>query len=127
MTVGGRGIPRLHEVAYLETVGAAVGDRQNFEGIRLAMVDHIWANTDRTAGVDPPEPQQYLQWRSDETKFVRNVTDALKELMRLGFVEQAQLPSSGRSAYAHQAATYSLTLKGQKWGGGIGRRPAASL
>lgn len=115
MTVGGQGIPRLQELAYLETVATAVAAGRPFEGIRLALVDHIWGNLDAAPGGDPPDPAQYREWRLDEKKFVRNVTDSLKELMRLGFAEPATLPSSGKSAYAHQDSAYELTPAGKRW------------
>ena len=115
MTVGGQGIPRLQELAYLETVATAVKRGCNFEEIRLAIVEHVWANAQNAPETELPELATYRQWRSDEKKFVRNVTDALKELMRLGFAKAAQLPSSGRSAYAHRESTYKLTSTGEEW------------
>ena len=68
-----------------------------------------------SGALDPPDEASYRDWRSDEKKFVRNVTDSLKELMRLGFVRKAILPSSGQSAYAHKDAMYDLTPAGKKW------------
>jgi hypothetical protein len=115
MTVGGQGIPRLQELAYLETVAVAVDAGHNLEGIRLAVVEHIWAIRNSTPGDDLPDPALYRVWRSDEKKFIRNVTDSLKELMRLGFVRKAILPSSGRSAYAHKDAKYDLMPAGRQW------------
>jgi hypothetical protein len=104
----------LQELAYLETIAKAVVADLPFEGIRLALVDHIWSLRQASPG-DPPDPTEYRAWRGDEKKYVRNVTDALKELMRLGFVENAILPSSGKSAYAHKDATYRTTSAGQSW------------
>jgi hypothetical protein len=114
VTVGGQGLPRLQELAYLETIAKAVASGLPFEQIRLALIDHIWGVRQSTPG-DPPDPSDYRAWRSDEKKFVRNVTDAVKELMRLGFVENATLPSSGKSAYAHKEATYHTTAAGRDW------------
>ncbi|MEY9582712.1 hypothetical protein [Sinorhizobium fredii] len=114
MTVGGQGLPRLQELAYLETTAKAVVAGLPLEGVRLALVDHIWTLRQASPG-DPPDPIEYRAWRGDEKKYVRNVTDALKELMRLGFVENAILPSSGKSAYAHKEATYRVTSAGQHW------------
>lgn len=114
MTVGGQGLPRLQELAYLETIAKATADRRTFEQIRLALVDQIWSVRQANPS-DPPDPATYRAWRSDEKKYVSNVTDALKELMRLGFVENAVLPSSGRSAYAHKDATYQMTTVGREW------------
>ena len=114
MTVGGQGLPRLQELAYLETIAKAVGGGLAFEEIRLALVDHIWDIRQSTPG-DPPDHTQYKDWRKDEKKYVRNVTDALKELMRLGFVENAALPSSGKSAYAYKKVTYPATPSGHQW------------
>ncbi len=114
MTVGGSGLPRLQELAYLETIAKAVAAGLPFEQIRLALVDHIWGVRQSTPG-DPPDPTEYRAWRGDEKKYVRNVTDAIKELMRLGFVDNAMLPSSGNSAYAHKDATYQTTTSGRAW------------
>jgi hypothetical protein len=114
MTVGGQGLPRLQELAYLETIAKAARSGLSFEDIRLALVDHIWAVRQATPG-DPPDPTHYRRWRGDEKKYVRNVTDALKELMRLGFIDNAMLPSSGKSAYAHKNVTYQTTSAGREW------------
>jgi hypothetical protein len=114
MTVGGHGLPRLQELAYLETIAKAVAAGQSFEGIRLALVDHIWGAR-QASPADPQDPAAYRTWRGDEKKYVLNVTDALKELMRLGFVENAPLPSSSKSAYAHKDATYRITAEGHSW------------
>jgi hypothetical protein len=97
VTVGGQGLPRLQELAYLETIARAAASGHPFEQIRLALVDHIWGVRQASTG-DPPDPADYRAWRGDEKKYVRNVTDAIKELMRLGFVDNAMLPSSGKSA-----------------------------
>lgn len=35
--------------------------------------------------------------------------------MRLGSVEKAILPSSGKSAYAHKEARYRITPAGREW------------
>ena len=115
MTVGGKGIPRLQELTYLEAVAKAAAEGLPFEGIRLALVEHIWAYAEASASSDPPDPALYRTWRSDEKKFVRNVTDSLKELMRLGFMDGGTLPSSVRSAYTHKDATYRLTSTGTQW------------
>lgn len=114
MTVGGQGLPRLQELAYLETIARAVAAGLPFEQIRLSLVDHIWGVRQTTPG-DPPDSAEYRAWRGDEKKYVRNVTDAIKELMRLGFVDNAMLPSSGKSAYAHKDATYETTAAGREW------------
>src|SRR5687768_443913 len=76
MTVGGGGIPRLQELAYIETVASSVAHGETFEEIRLKVVDHSWAAKVQAPG-DPPDPADYARWRADEKKFVRNVTDAL--------------------------------------------------
>jgi hypothetical protein len=104
----------LQELAYLETIAKAVAAGLPFEKIRRALVDHIWSVRQALPG-DPSDPAEYRAWRDDEKKYVRNVTDALKELMRLGFVENAILPSSGRSVYAHKNATYRITSAGECW------------
>ena len=57
MTVGGQGLPRLQELAYLETIAKAVLAGLPFEQIRLALVDHIWRVRQAAPG-DPPDPAE---------------------------------------------------------------------
>lgn len=114
MTVGGQGLPRLQELAYLETILKAVCAGLPFEQIRLALVDHVWGVRQAAPG-DPPDPADYRSWRGDEKKFVRNVTDALKEHMRLDFLKSANTPSSGNSAYVYKDVKYETTQEGRDW------------
>ena len=58
MSVGGQGLPRLQELAYLETIAKAVAAGLPLEGIRLALVDHIWSLRQASPG-DPPDPTDY--------------------------------------------------------------------
>ena len=54
VTVGGQGLPRLQELAYLETIAKAVAAGLPFEQIRLALVDHIWGDCGRRRQETPP-------------------------------------------------------------------------
>ena len=113
MTTGGGGIPRLQELSYLEVAAQAVDKGSSFEEIRRQMVDHMLA-----IGVASPgtgNTAAYRNAKEDPTRYVSNVSEALKELMRLGLVHKATLPSTSASAHAHSSTTYSLTDKGSGW------------
>lgn len=66
MTVGGQGLPRLQELAYLEVMARAVAAGETFEGIRLALVDHIWTARQMAPADALPDPTDYRTWRGDE-------------------------------------------------------------
>ena len=113
MTTGGWGIPRLQELTYLEVVVTAVHDKQTFEEIRRQLVSHM-----ATLRSDLPSPGNTAAYRlaiADPRRYVKNVAETLKELMRLGLAHPAVLPSTKHSAYAHQNSRYALTDMGEQW------------
>ena len=50
MTTGGRGIPRLQELSYLEVAARAVDKGSSFEEIRREMVEHMLAISEASPG-----------------------------------------------------------------------------
>ncbi|MBJ7901882.1 hypothetical protein IF655_01015 [Streptomyces sp. DSM 110735] len=121
MSVGGAGIPRLQELAYIETAALAVARGDSFEQIRVAMVDRaerIARQTDLDGSFDSGK---WAAQRADHRCHVHNTVDVLKELMRLGWVERHVLPSSPRSAYAHAHVVFELTGRGREWTESVSR------
>ena len=113
MSTGGGGIPRLQELSYLEVAARAVDKGSSFDEIRRQMVVHMLA-----IGVASPgtgNTAAYRNAKENPTRYVSNVSEALKELMRLGLVQKATLPSSSASAHAHRSTTYGLTDEGSGW------------
>jgi hypothetical protein len=115
VSVGGVGIPRLQDLAYIEVAIGNVAQGATFEQVRRALVD-------RSAAVaregDTDGSYSARKWelaRSDTRKHVHNTVDVLKELMRLGWVEKHILPSGPNSAYAHTDSVFTLTPAGQRW------------
>lgn len=113
MTTGGRGIPRLQELSYLEVAATAVSEEVPFEGIRRRMVDHMIK-----LGMENPGTGNIAAYKpaiDNPKRYVRNVSEALKELMRLGLVVQANLPATASSAAAFREVQYELTEDGRAW------------
>jgi hypothetical protein len=113
MTTGGRGIPRLQELSYLEVAATAVFDEVPFEGIRRLMVDHMIQ-----LGLANPGTGNIAAYKpaiDNPKRYVRNVSEALKELMRLGLVVRDNLPATASSAAAFRDVQYQLTEDGRAW------------
>lgn len=113
MTTGGRGIPRLQELSYLEVAATAVFDGVPFEGIRRLMVDHMIQ-----LGLANPGTGNIAAYKpaiDNPKRYVRNVSEALKELMRLGLVVQDNLPATASSGAAFRDVQYELTEDGRAW------------
>ncbi|MEU6462590.1 hypothetical protein [Streptomyces sp. NPDC046976] len=109
------GIPRLQELAYIETAALAVARGESFEQIRVAMVDRA-ESIAREADLDGSfVAGKWDVLRADHRSHVHNTVDVLKELMRLGWVEQHVLPSTPQSAFAHGHVVFELTGRGREW------------
>lgn len=114
-SVGGAGIPRMQDLSYLDVVIRSVGDGRTFEQIRRDLVGRA-AELDQASDRDGSyDSRRWERVAMDAKKYVNTTVDVLKELMRLGWVERAILPSGPSSAYAHSGSTYSLTPSGREW------------
>ena len=110
---GGRSIPRLQELSFLEVAARGVLAGSTFEEIRRQLVAHMIELRRNQPGTGNTATFQLAQ--QDPKRYVRNATESLKELMRLGLVVQATLPSSARAARAYRNSTFDLTEAGQGW------------
>jgi hypothetical protein len=113
VTTGGAGIPRLQEVSYLEVAAQAVHDGSTFEEIRQSLIAHMAAAGALSQGSGNTAARRNAS--TNPTRYVLNVTEALKELMKLGLLAKATLPSTAKSAHGHRLARYQLTDAGEAW------------
>jgi hypothetical protein len=116
VSVGGKGIPRMQDLSYIQVAIAEIRRGATFDQIRRALVTRA-AEIDQESDIDGSfEERRWERLRSDGTKNVYNTVDVLKELMRLGWVTREVLPSGPNSAYAHADTTFTLTPAGDAWG-----------
>jgi hypothetical protein len=113
VTTGGSGIPRLQELSYLEVTAGAVLDRVPFEGIRRRLVEHMIAVSEASPGTG--NVASLRNAKANPKRYARNVSEALKELMRLGLVEKAVLPASAATAHLYKSTEFALTPGGTEW------------
>jgi hypothetical protein len=109
----GGGIPRLQELSFLEVAAIGIADRATFEGIRQRLIDHminLRQSVSTTGNV-----ATFRIAKDQPIRYVRNVSDALKELMRIGLVRRTNLPSSATAARIYRDVTFALTDSGLTW------------
>jgi hypothetical protein len=92
-------IPKLDDIGYLFDTLGLISDNLSFDSIRKELI-----------GLLPQSRRERA--RAREAMFWSNVRDALRELMRLGLVEKAPLPSRTDQLDAHRERTFSLTQAG---------------
>ena len=110
---GGARIPRLQELSFLAVAMRDVADGVGFEQIRRNLIDHMIRmrlNSDATGNTAP-----FRTAKNDPGRYVSNVSEALKELMRLGLVEKSMVPSSARAARNYATTTFAPTSEGVVW------------
>jgi hypothetical protein len=94
-------IPKLDQISYLfDTLGLI--SEQSFDSIRKELIRLL-----------PDARRERV--RAPEAMFWSNVRDALRELMRLGLVEKAALPSRADQLDAHRNRTFVLTDAGRQF------------
>jgi hypothetical protein len=94
-------IPKLDQVTYLFDTLGLISEQLSFDAIRKELIRLL--------------PEQRREKGKPEEKFWSNVRDALRELMRLGLIEKASLPSRAEQLNAHRDRTFSLTEAGKKF------------
>ena len=110
---GGARIPRLQELSFLTVAMRGVAEGAGFEQIRRSLIDHMVRmrlNSDATGNTAP-----FRIAKDDPGRYVSNVSEALKELMHLGLVDKATVPSSARAARNYAATTFAPTSEGVAW------------
>jgi hypothetical protein len=103
----------LQEVEFLAIAAEQVGARSTYDQVRRALIDYMAGERERT---QPSGNHAALRLaRHDEHRYMNNATDALAELMRLGFVEQAQLPTTRKAVPIYAPRTFQMTAEGRAW------------
>ncbi len=107
------GIPRLQEIEFLTIAAEQVETEATYDQVRRALIEYMASERERT---QPSGNHAALRLaRHDEHRYMSNATDALAELMRLGFVEHAQLPTTRKAAPVYAARTFRMTAEGRGW------------
>ncbi len=106
-------VPRLQEIAFVWVSHLAVCGGASFEGTRQALISHMRA--DRADETATGNTARFQLERVNRHRYVSNVTEALKTLMRLGLLERAALPADARSAAYYRDTTFAVTDAGRAW------------
>lgn len=93
-------IPKLDQISYLFDSLGLVNEQLTFDEIRKELIRLL------------PEARREVV-RAPEKMFWSNVRDALRELMRLGLVDKAALPSRTSQLDAHRDSRFALTEAGK--------------
>jgi hypothetical protein len=106
-------IPRLQEIEFLRITAEQVNADATYDQVRRSLIDHMAAERERT---QPSGNHAALRLaRHDEHRYMNNATDALAELMRLGLVRPAQLPTTRKAAPIYANRTFLMTPDGRAW------------
>jgi hypothetical protein len=111
-------IPRLQELEFLGIAATAVGDGATYDEIRRALIDFMAEQRERLAPSGNHAGHAGLRMaRHEPHRYMWNATEALSELMRLGWVDKAPLPTSRTAAPLYATRTFRLTDDGRAWVG----------
>ena len=109
----GTAIPRLQELSFLEVTILGVADGASFEDIRQRLVAHMIAMRENSPGTG--NIATFRLAKDDPKRYVSNMSEALKELMRLGLILRAPLPAAARAARSYHSVTFALSSEGERW------------
>jgi hypothetical protein len=112
--IGDTGIPRLQELSFLQVAMEKVLQDATYDEVRLALVDHAASLKVADAELAGTELRRFA--RANPSKFASNATESLAELMRLGMIEKAPLPSTPKVVDVYQGRHYVKTAAGEAWG-----------
>lgn len=107
------GIPRLQEIEFLQVAASRVAKDGTYDEVRRDLIDHMAAERERIAPTG--NHAAFRLARHDPQRYMRNATEALGELMRLGLVERAQLPTTRKVVPLYQHRRFELTPAGTEW------------
>src|SRR4051812_1673 len=109
-------IPRIDDVSYLFETLAWVANARTFEDIRKDIVavrleQDVATRADQRRGMSASRRLR----EQDDLTYWANARDALKELMRLGLIEHAPLPSRPQQVSAHRRKRYQIRAEGEQF------------
>jgi hypothetical protein len=107
------GIPRLQEIEFLQVAARRVSQDGTYDDVRKDLIDFMAAERERIAPTG--NHAAFRLARHDPQRYMRNATEALGELMRLGLVERAQLPTTRKVVPLYGNRRFSLTANGHQW------------
>ncbi|MFF8960424.1 hypothetical protein [Streptomyces sp. NPDC014894] len=105
------------------TTALAVDAGKPFDQIRLDVFDRARLLAQENDTVGAFDADKWEKRRSDEKAYFRSTVVALKELMRLDWVERHDLPSTPSSAPAHADVVLTMTPAGREWTRLVTREP----
>ena len=109
----GTRIPRLQEISFLPVTMLGVTDGMGFEEIRRRLVNHMTEMRENSPATG--NTALFARALGDPKRYVSNVSASLKELMLLGLIDKATVPSSPRAALNYANTTFAASDKGQQW------------
>jgi hypothetical protein len=107
------GIPRLQEIEFLPVAVTVVENGGTYDQVRKGLIDYMAAAREKIAPTGNHAAIRLA--RHDPQRYMHNATEALAELMRLGWVERAQLPTSRKVLPLYQNRHFALTPMGEAW------------
>jgi len=110
-------IPKLDNITYLFDTLGGVRDGLTFDEIRTMLISgRLAADREKLLDYSPGMTAlRRLDGKEDRTTYWSNARDALRELMRLGMVERAALPSTPLQVKVHRGRQYALTPQGSEF------------
>lgn len=109
----GAGVPRLQELAFLWIAHLKIAEGATFEQVRQALIEHMRAQREDETATGNTAKFQLARLKRD--RYVSNVSEALKALMRLDLLDRAALPGDGRAADFYAETTFAVTERGAAW------------
>jgi hypothetical protein len=111
------GVPRLQELHFLREALKLVGAGATYEDIRVGLIAWMEARREGAAASG-----RFMGIRRKpgvggrhDTRFVDNTSESLAELMRVGWIERATLPTTAGALPGYRARRFALTSGGEDW------------
>ena len=101
-------VPRLPRLSHLEVVLIEASRGAPFERMRQALITSTRSSTDTLSGTG------VVSRLHDEYTYWSPTQEAISELVRLGWMVPAPVPSSRQYVDAYRASTYELTSMGEE-------------
>lgn len=114
-TGSGVGIPRLQELEFLDTGMQAVIAGKTYDEIRRALIEHMTFARRNPELRGNHAGRRALGRAADDGKYFHNANECLNELMRLGWVERAALPSARKALESYRGNKFVATPEGRDW------------